>query len=152
KNLLTAALAELYRVGHRLSLETRGMTDTRTSRLFGALRSLGAKARFKDVPDGDLLQHFAVERDETAFAVMVNRHGAMGQQCCSSLLPNRADADDAFQATFLVLARRASGIRNTGSLSSWLYGVAYRTALKARAAAATRRHYEGQARAGQPAD
>jgi RNA polymerase sigma factor (sigma-70 family) len=77
--------------------------------------------------------------------MIVRRHGGMMQQLCQSLLHNRADAEDASQATFLVLARKAPTIRKQGSLSSWPYGVAYRTALKAKAARNTRRRHETQA-------
>src|SRR5262245_21292744 len=119
-------------------------------RFAGALRSLGAK--LNDTPDGDLLAQFATRRDETAFATLVRRHGAMVQHVCRSLLQNRADADDAFQATFLVLARKATLIRKHGALGSWLYGVAYRTALKAKTARATRKRYEAHARADACAD
>jgi RNA polymerase sigma factor (sigma-70 family) len=99
-----------------------------------------------------LLERFVGQHDEAAFAMIVRRHGGMVRQLCQSLLRNRADADDAFQATFLVLARKASTIRKQGSLHSWLYGVAYRTAVKARAARTRRRHHESQARTESPAD
>jgi RNA polymerase sigma factor (sigma-70 family) len=114
------------------------------------LRSLGAKERLKDVPDGELLVRFTAEQDETAFGVIVRRHGGMVLQVCRSLLHNHADADDAFQATFLVLARQARSIQKKTSLGSWLYGVAYRTALKARAARDTRKRHEAQARTAAP--
>jgi RNA polymerase sigma factor (sigma-70 family) len=116
------------------------------------LRTLSAKEKLKDVPDGELLGRFTAEQDEPAFALMVRRHGGMVLQVCRSLLHNHADADDAFQATFLVLARRARSIRKKGSLGSWLYGVAYRTALKAKAARATRKRHEAQAPAGATPD
>jgi RNA polymerase sigma factor (sigma-70 family) len=114
------------------------------------LRTLSAKEGLKDVSDSELLSRFAAERDEAAFAAMVRRHGGMVLQLCRSLLPNHADADDAFQATFLVLSRRAGSIRKHGSLGSWLYGVAYRTALKARTASAKRRDHEARARSQAP--
>jgi RNA polymerase sigma factor (sigma-70 family) len=109
------------------------------------LRALSAKETLKNMSDGDLLERFTDAHDGAAFAVMVRRHGGMVLQVCRSLLSNQADADDAFQATFLVLARRARSIRKNGSLGSWLYGVAYRTALKARAANARRKHHEARA-------
>src|SRR5262245_45305668 len=121
-----------------------------TTRFAGALRSLGAK--LNDTPDGDLLTQFTARRDEAAFATLVRRHGAMVQHVCRSLLHNRADADDAFQATFLVLARKAGLIRKQGALGSWLYGVAYRTALKAKTARTTRKRYEAHARTDTGAD
>jgi RNA polymerase sigma factor (sigma-70 family) len=114
------------------------------------VRNLGAQESLKNVPDCVLVKRFALERDETAFAVMVRRHGRTVHHVCRSMLQNQADADDAFQATFLVLARQARSIRNKGSLASWLYGVAYRTCLKARAARATRQHYEAQIRPAVP--
>jgi RNA polymerase sigma factor (sigma-70 family) len=123
------------------------MAQGATPSIVRYLRTLGVKEALKDLADVALLERFAAGHDEAAFAVLVRRHGGMVLQVCRSLLPNHADADDAFQATFLALARQARSIRDRGSLGSWLYGVAYRTALKARAADATRRHHEARARA-----
>jgi RNA polymerase sigma factor (sigma-70 family) len=121
------------------------MTRGATPAILRYLRSVTAKQKLKALPDGDLLKHFTAHHDETAFAVMVRRHGAMVLQVCRSLLQNQADAEDAFQATFLVLARQAHSIRKKGSLGSWLYGVAYRTAMKAKVARDTRRRHEARA-------
>ena len=94
--------------------------------------------------DGELLERFAVRGDGEAFAAIVARHGALVLSVCRSALGSRGDADaeDAFQATFLVLVRRAGSFPLHGSLSGWLYRVARRVARQARIEASRRRARE----------
>src|SRR4051794_6798780 len=79
--------------------------------------------------DGALLDAFLVNRDEAAFEALVRRHGPMVLAVCRRALKNHHDAEDAFQATFLVLIRKARSIARPGLLANWLYGVAQRTAM-----------------------
>ncbi len=97
--------------------------------------------------DAQLLSRFVAGRDEAAFAALVRRHGPMVLGVCRRLLRNPHDAEDAFQATFLVLVRRAGSVRKREAVGSWLYGVAHRTAREVRAVLARRRGHEVQVEA-----
>jgi RNA polymerase sigma factor (sigma-70 family) len=102
--------------------------------------------------DAALLQRFHAQRDEGAFAELVRRHGPMVLGVCRRLLRNEHDAEDAFQAAFLVLARRAAALDRPERLGNWLHGVAVRVAREAPARAAARDVREASARVARPAD
>ncbi len=90
------------------------------------------------LPDGELLARFLASGDESAFEAILVRHGPMVLGVLRRLLRDPNDVDDAFQATFVILVRKARGLRRREVLASWLHGVAYRVAMKARTAAARR--------------
>ncbi len=118
-------------------------TDAAAQRLLPHLRRV-ALARDAQTGDAALLGEFVATRDEAAFAALVRRHGPMVLGVCRRVIGDPHLAEDAFQATFLVLARRAATVRPRHIVGHWLYGVAYRTALKARGAAARRMAKEKQ--------
>ncbi len=97
--------------------------------------------------DAQLLDCFVRRREEAAFAALVRRHGSMVLGVCRRVLRHSHDAEDAFQATFLVLANKAQRLKNPALLANWLYGVAYRTALHARNRSARRSRREREAAA-----
>ena len=94
--------------------------------------------------DRELLERYVACRDEAAFEALLRRHGPMVLGVCRRVLRNQADAEDAFQSTFLVLVRKAAAIRSR-NVGSWLYGVAHNTALKALAMNRRRRTREREA-------
>jgi RNA polymerase sigma factor (sigma-70 family) len=96
-------------------------------------------------PDAELLERFTAQRDEAAFTTLVERHGPMVLNVCRSILRHEHDAEDAFQAAFLVLARKANVIRQPEALAGWLYEVAHHAALRAQAETARRREQERRA-------
>src|SRR5437016_9101741 len=98
------------------------------------VRKIRASQELEQLSDRELLVRYAQGREEAAFAMLVRRHGSMVLQSCQRLLHNWHDAEDAFQATFLVLARKAARHKWDESVGTWLYLVAYRLALKIRAA------------------
>jgi RNA polymerase sigma-70 factor (ECF subfamily) len=97
--------------------------------------------------DADLVTRFIRSRDERAFATLLRRHGPMVLSVCHGVLGQREDAEDVFQATFILLARKARSIRKRESLASWLHGVAHRLALRAKTQRRFRRAQERKAAA-----
>jgi RNA polymerase sigma factor (sigma-70 family) len=128
-------------MGATIPRRVRSMVGTRTSRLLRRLRTAAGSAG-EDATDARLLERYVASRDDPAFAAIVRRHGPLVWGVCRRLLADHQDAEDAFQATFLVLARKAAGVVPRHLVGNWLHGVARRTALKARALAARRRRRE----------
>ncbi len=115
------------------------MTRLRSRTLANQFHALFGGGTLSGLGEGELLDRFIAARDESAFAELVARHGPMVLAVCRRLLHDPTDVDDAFQATFLVLIRKAGGLRDRNALAPWLYGVAHRVARHARAANARRR-------------
>ena len=111
------------------------MAERQSVAVFQQFRTLFGAGTAVGLDDGQLLERFVECRDEAAFAALLARHGPLVLGACRRLLANPADVEDAFQATFLVLVRKARSLRNRHLLGTWLYKVAYRVALRARAQA-----------------
>src|SRR5262245_43171657 len=120
------------------------MTTSQMSQAVQQLRRMVLRRDAAGLTDAQLLEDYLSRRDEAALAALVRRHAPMVWGVCRRILPNYHDAEDAFQATFLVLVRRAASIASPDLLANWLYGVARQTARKARAAAAQRKWRETQ--------
>ncbi|QDV38294.1 sigma-70 family RNA polymerase sigma factor [Tautonia plasticadhaerens] len=119
--------------------------NDRSAAVSSPLRTLFTLGATGTLSDGELLGRYLdgrAEEAELAFSALVERHGPMVRHACLAVLDNHDDAGDAFQAAFLVLARRAPSIRDAESVGPWLYGVSRRVSLKARSAAARRRRAE----------
>jgi RNA polymerase sigma factor (sigma-70 family) len=117
------------------------MSQGQRSTLLAFLRRLvGAAAT--DSNDAELLERFVRQRDETAFEALLRLHGPLVWSMCRRVLDEEHAAEDAFQATFLVLVRKARSVSKQASIRSWLYGVALRVALRARQQEQLRRRHE----------
>jgi RNA polymerase sigma factor (sigma-70 family) len=124
-----------------------GMATSSATTVLHFLRRLLTVRAADALSDADLVKRFTRDRDEETFTELLRRHGPMVLGVCRRVLGDSADAEDAFQATFLVLVRKAVGLGQPSSVANWLHGVAHRTALKARCEAAKRRQREGDAAA-----
>ena len=118
------------------------MTSKQAGLILQHIRRLAGRRPTAQLPDVQLLERFTTQHDEVAFEALVRRHGPMVLNVCRSVLHHEQDAEDAFQATFLVLVRKAESIRRPEALAGWLYEVAYHVAVKAQANAARRRVQE----------
>ena len=116
------------------------MGSGRSTELFGHLEALFQFGTVGGLSDAELLERFvpAAMRQARRLSRLVERHGPMVLRVCRSVLDDPHDAEDAFQVTFLALARKAGSIRKQGSIASWLHGTALRVARKARTAARRR--------------
>src|SRR5947209_643486 len=121
------------------------MSSAQVSAVLRYIRKLATARQDHEPPDHQLLGRFIKERDEAAFAVLLRRHGPMVLSVCRSVLHDLHDAEDAFQAAFLLLSQKAGSIHRREAVSGWLYRVAYHLAVRARANAARRRVVEKRA-------
>src|SRR5205085_2834204 len=129
----------------RLSIHSPGsqaMASGQLSTVLRHIRKLAGPEKAGGMTDGELLERFAVRQDEAAFTALLQRHGPLVLGVCRRVLRNAHDAEDAFQAAFLVLVCKAGSIAKQESVGSWLYGVAYRIAVRARARKEKRRTHE----------
>jgi RNA polymerase sigma factor (sigma-70 family) len=138
------------RRGHYLQeparfLKARYAVNGQVSPVLRYLRRVVVAHATDALSDGDLLRRFVARRDEAAFEALLRRHGPMVLAVCRRILGDPHNTDDAFQATFMVLVRKAAAIASQESVGSWLHGVALRTARKARSALVTRRKHESAA-------
>ncbi len=118
------------------------MSDSRSALVLGRFRSLFGRGTLIGMSDALLLERFVAIKDEEAFEALISCHGPMVLGVCRRMLDDPRDVEDAFQATFLVLVRKAGSLRDRDLLSNWLYGVAHRVATRARASAYRRRMRE----------
>src|SRR6059058_5092738 len=120
------------------------MATNQLRQVIQTLRSATLDPEGVGLSDGQLLESYVRSREEAAFAALVQRHGPMVWGVCRRVLQSHQDAEDAFQATFLVLVRKAASVVPRDMVANWLYGVAHQTALKARAMKVKRRTREVQ--------
>src|SRR5579884_2622638 len=118
------------------------MPSVKLARLVQHVRQIAGDRFTADATDAELLERYIACRDEAAFAALVNRYGRLIGSVCRHVLRREQDVEDAVQATLLILARKADSIRKRPSIASWLYGVAYRTAMNAKKTAMRRQARE----------
>src|SRR5580698_3920371 len=121
-----------------MAIETLGAAVRQINRLF-------ADGSVTGLSDAQLLERFVSRRDASSFEALVARHGPMVLSVCRGVLRDPNDAEDAFQATFVILVKKAGTIRGGQALGGWLYQVAHRVAIQANIAAARRRTLEREA-------
>jgi RNA polymerase sigma factor (sigma-70 family) len=114
-------------------------SNGKIGRILERVRNAVAVQNCCQLADHELLQRYVAAQDECAFAALVKRHGSLVMGLCWRILRHQQDAEDAFQAAFLVFARKAGTIRKSESIASWLHSVAFRAANKLRASQARRR-------------
>src|SRR5262249_12009064 len=134
----TAAQHTIYIEEFLLRQIGGSMVRSDISSVLQYIRGLAAADNLGSLPDHQLLQRFTGCHEEAAFATLLQRHGPIVLGVCRRLLRQTQDTEDAFQATFLMLARSASGIRNPDAVGSWLHGVALRVASQLRRSQAVR--------------
>ncbi|MCI0742591.1 MAG: sigma-70 family RNA polymerase sigma factor [Gemmataceae bacterium] len=122
------------------------MNNAQTGVILRQLQKLNAPPGDDRLLNEQLLARFVRHKDPEAFAALVRRHGSLVLNVCRSVLRQQEDAEDVFQATFLVLARKAATIKKQASVASWLHGVAFRIAQKAKVGQVKRRFHEQQAK------
>jgi RNA polymerase sigma factor (sigma-70 family) len=121
--------------GHRL-MRIAIMSSVQTNTLLRHVRKIAANHHGGEMPDRELLELFLARHDEKAYTALLRRHGPMVMAVCRSIVGDWHLAEDAFQATFLLLAKKALSIRKREAVGSWLHGVARHVAMKARSTAA----------------
>src|SRR5262245_50441417 len=128
-----------------LASGARPMANQQLPEFLDRLRETALRQDGAALTDGELLDRFIARREEAAFEALLRRHAPMVLGVCRRILRNEADAEDAFQATFLVLAVKAARVRPRALVGNWLHGVARNTALKAKAMKQRRRQREREA-------
>jgi RNA polymerase sigma factor (sigma-70 family) len=131
---LRAALQTLLGRGGSIAWRPVAMPRANLSSVVRYIRRAVGVSNAPESTDAQLLQQYCGRRDQEAFAALVYRHGGLVRSVCRRVLHHEQDAEDAFQATFLVFATKGQSIRKTVSISSWLHGVAYRVAMNAKRA------------------
>jgi RNA polymerase sigma factor (sigma-70 family) len=135
----------LYNIGTSIPRRVPTMTQRPLQNVVHFARRMAEAAQDSAPPDAEALQHFALYHEDESFGLLVERHGSMVWGVCRRVLANFQDAEDCFQAAFLVLARKASTLQQDASLGAWLHRVTYRLALRIKATAARRKTAEGRA-------